>query len=229
MPRSGSTWSYNVVRSLLKRRGRLDTTVHGWIDNEVQLDDLLGAYDDSTSDLVVKVHRLGELALEYIRKGRAKNVFTVRDPRDTVVSIHWMWKEPIEQIIASKRFQYIGALYRRLDEDGKTLFVDYPSLLLQPAATIERVAIYLGIPLTPGEAHAIQGDHEIRKVAQFSSSPAMQLFKESYDPETLLHKNHVRDGSQGYWARYLSEQQAQEILAQIGIPSSCWGLSNASG
>ena len=81
MPRSGSTFSFNIVRRLLEARGSV---------YQEPTDDILGALERAgdATHLLLKAHQADDVTLALIKIGAVKAVCTVRKPEDAIAS--WM-------------------------------------------------------------------------------------------------------------------------------------------
>src|SRR5579871_5554944 len=81
MNRSGSTWSYNVVRQLLTRQGG---TVGGGYVNEVGEALLRGG--QRFDHLVFKTHGPDDYGRVLIKQRLCRTIYTYREPLDAVLS-----------------------------------------------------------------------------------------------------------------------------------------------
>ncbi|HEX6409545.1 MAG TPA: hypothetical protein VFZ88_03030, partial [Sphingomicrobium sp.] len=81
MPRSGSTFSFNIARRLLEDRGSVYQEPTG---------DLLGAFErlGGAAHLLLKGHSADKVTLQLAQLGAMKVVCTVRKPADAIAS--WM-------------------------------------------------------------------------------------------------------------------------------------------
>lgn len=79
MQRSGSTFSFNVVRHLLERRGKIC---------QVPSSDLIGVLEQSTGadHLLMKSHSANDQVIRLARLGAVKVICTVRKPEDAIAS-----------------------------------------------------------------------------------------------------------------------------------------------
>ena len=86
MPRSASTWSFNVCRLILQavsREYRADFVGENEkVDQYLQEKNVLS----QNLDFLLKTHIPGSFALELIESRQAKNICTYRDPRDSICS-----------------------------------------------------------------------------------------------------------------------------------------------
>ena len=79
MPRSGSTFSFNVVREVLRTRG----TIY-----QEPCDDVLGAVhrSEGVQHILVKTHGLDDPSMELAKAGAFQVIITVRRVEDAIAS-----------------------------------------------------------------------------------------------------------------------------------------------
>jgi hypothetical protein len=218
MIRSGSTWMFNVCRLLLEQRGDLDRMVPGYLGEAEDADRALQQLDLQGRNVLLKLHNPGPYAERLVREHRAKDLYTHRDPRDVVVSAHRMWNWSIERAIESMATTV--SVFERRRQSENTLFVAYDDILARPQALVRKIAEYLAIHVDAQTVESISAATSVvaaRKVATDPAIPFNAAFKYHYDPVTLLHKNHVRDGTSGYWRRHLTDEQAARVV-EVAAP-----------
>lgn len=217
MIRSGSTRSFNICRLLLERAGKLDRTVAGYVGEGEAADRVLEQLDAESQDVLLKMHNPGPYAEQMIREGRAKDVYTHRDPRDAIVSAHRIWNWSIEDAIGS--LATIMPVFERRWQSNNTLFIAYSDIVAHSDVVVRRIADYLGIHVdtaTEASISAATSMEAARKAASDPATPVHHKFDSHYDPVTLLHKGHIRDGRSGYWRQHLSEDQAARVVELAG-------------
>lgn len=79
MPRSGSTFTFNIVRELLERRGTVYHEPHNCILAVLER-------SQNTNHLIVKAHSADAITLRFLSVGAAKVICTVRKPEDAIAS-----------------------------------------------------------------------------------------------------------------------------------------------
>src|SRR5437764_605665 len=80
MHRSGSTFSFNVVRELLQRRGGAYQEVCSSVTSAVER-------SDGSGHVLVKEHLFDDVTLRLVELGAVKAVCTIRRPEDAVASL----------------------------------------------------------------------------------------------------------------------------------------------
>jgi len=223
MPRSASTWSFNVVTGLL-RRWNPAQTVQGGYDEDVA--GFLRGIDRDTAHAVLKCHALDPVGHTLVHIGAAKVVYTWRDIADATVSYMRMFGNDFEHAlqVMSTSLQ----LYRFHLESGNAVILGYDDIMTFPTEAIELIARYLGIEAGPDLIAAVSEETSLErvreKVEQLNSIEAQgRLIRHEntlYDPETLLNVNHIRDGGSGYGRALLSTEQ----LGRLEDLMRRWGL-----
>jgi hypothetical protein len=214
MPRSGSTWSFNVVTGLL-RRFEPSQTVHAGYDEDVGR--FLRGIDRDLSHAVLKCHSLDAFGYSLVRIGAAKVVYTWRDIADVTVSYMRMFGndfdhalDVIDTSLELRRFHL---------ERSNAVILAYNDIMTRPEKAIEAIASYLGLEGRPDLIALVNEETSLErvreKVAQLSSEETRRRLirheNTMYDPETLLNVNHIRDGNSGYGRRLLSQEQISRI------------------
>ncbi len=96
MQGSASTWVYNVCRELLLRQ--YETVSVFYCDSTAELSKELAHVEHAA---VVKMHQPDQGIIAAIANGEAPAVITVRDPRDSVVSLMERFNYPISALTGS--------------------------------------------------------------------------------------------------------------------------------
>lgn len=192
IPRSGSTWLYNVARLLLA--SRFGSAYACWIDD---LDETALAAADAA---VVKLHEPCDALAD-----RATVVMTThRDLRDIAVSLRSLNGAEFDdaQMIASAA--HARALHDHWSSRAK-LDLAYRDIATSPASQVRRVGEALGLMVDEDDAR------EIVDAVDELPSPTDRRLK--HDPTSLLHVNHRTDGRPGRWRGELSDETAEAITS----------------
>jgi hypothetical protein len=219
MPRSASTWSYNVAISLLRHTAQ---EVYGGYDENLHR--FLCGLPASCVHAVLKCHSLDDAGLGLAQLQAAKVVYTWRDLADATASFMTMFGVDFEDII-SVMSSSLDLLLRHRSNGG--LILSYEAIMQQPTESVAAVASYLNVAARQeliaeiAEANSFYRMRE--KVKEISSleydGSLIRHERTSYDPETLLNLHHIRDGSSGYGAGRLKEDQLrrlEELLREKG-------------
>ena len=219
MPRSGSTWSYNVCRLLLTEtfgEENVERVYREAADAERYLTQING----SQKVHLLKLHYPGQTAMQFVTEGKAKNIYTLRDPLDALASFKEVFGDPVQS--AAKRIRHSLEAADRFRRESDTLFVSFDQILGSPQDQIERLARYLGVSIDDDAVSRLHGATSLGKVKEITqtmgSQPNTKLLragKSLYDPETLYHVQHATKADTRDWHAELTEEEvsaAHDIL-----------------
>jgi len=217
--RSASTWSYNVAIAVLRHSAQ---DVYGGYDENLQR--FLCSLPPSCVHAVLKCHSLDTAGLGLAQLQAAKIIYTWRDLADATASFMTMFDVDFEQAIAAMSSSL--DLYRHHRSNG-ALILSYEAITQQPTESVAAIASYLNVAAHQeliaeiAEAHSF--DRMRKKVKEISSlnygGHLVRHERTSYDPETLLNRHHIRNGSTGYGADRLNQDQLRrldELLREKG-------------
>jgi hypothetical protein len=187
MPRSASTFSFNVAREALCARGR----VHQENSRNV-LAELARAGD--TDHVLMKAHQLDDLSILLGRYGAMRVICTVRKPEDAVASWMQMFKTPEEEAIAGMRAWL--RLYRELKPFALT--VSYLKIDLHPVMAAWQIMRFLFPGATITEAWRSSRRYskaEVKKrtdaLVDRQAAAVKDVGVSWYDRNTFFHRRHV--------------------------------------
>ena len=224
MPRSGSTWSYNVILGVLRRCFPGEEIHNGYGEAPVEF---LKEVPPTASHVVMKCHRMTPLARTLAQTRAAKVIYTWRDLADAVAS--WLrmfggrFEDGLRNVGASLELRAFHAAH------GNAVIIGYEELLDQPQPAIRRIGEYLA----PGRVTA----RIVAEVARETSLARMQGKVKRInvmdtrrliggpdswvDPETHLHRYHIRHPRPGEAAKTLTAKQRKRIHEFLKrLPSS---------
>ena len=188
MPRSGSTWLYNVLRLLLQRQlSEGQAFSSGWFANRQSVDD--------EGLQLLKLHKYDA---EMARSARFI-AYSYRDPRDALASARRKFGTPLT----------LGWLDDCIGQHDAWVKVAqhvlrYESMLDDPQKQARALARRLGLPATLGEAVCA----EIGELSFDSAGPR----NEQYHDINLFHRDHrTSDGQPGRWRTELPAALQTEI------------------
>jgi hypothetical protein len=184
MPRSGSTWLYNVIRCLLKQAGK---DVYGaWIGN----------YNPSNPSKthIVKIHDFSE---ELAKKGDL--IFTSRrDLRDIATSLMLRsWANQSD--IVSKLNRIIESHQKWFD--CSTYELIYERMIESKLKEVKALSEVLCLDLSSDSIQLA-----LDRVESFKHEG-----EGLFDSESLLHKNHIQNGKPGHYQNILTEAITERI------------------
>jgi hypothetical protein len=225
MYRSCSTWQYNVACRLLERHrgasrlGALTADAFREVDRRGQ---------EPAAWQVLKSHDGDPAFAAALGKGRALALYSYRDLRDVAFSLAHKFGQPFEQVTAEG-----GPLPGCLVNDAfwraqpRTLCQQYDRLIEDPLAGVREIAAHLGIETAEGEAGSLVEEFSLSANRERTDYFADQLRREGrdlddpanallWDPDTLLHWNHIRTGEIGSWRRLAGPSQVATLVVLCG-------------
>jgi len=231
MVRSASTWSYNACRQILA--GDPWPTVAGYFGEETEVDRVIASTDLTANNLLIKAHMPSEVTHTAIAQGIIKNIFTYRDPRDSLCSRITFEQREIQ---AFEHFYHALSLVRanlrlvdRYRSSNTSLFVAFDRIMSTPGAEIARIANYLDRELTADRcadiAQAIGIDRAQQVVSNLDQRTADETFhtaNRTIERTTLLQTGHINGAKTGRWHDDLTPEQ--QLTASLVLRSWLIGL-----
>jgi hypothetical protein len=186
MPRSGSTFSFNIVRRLLETRG----SVH-----QEPTFDLLGALERAgeAKHLLLKAHQADDVTLPLIKIGAVKAVCTVRKPEDAIAS--WMTTFGFtlaESLDATETWLRMFSAIR-----PHALIVPFEEIDRKPKSAAWKIARYVCDDADELIVEEIASDYTKVKVKDLSvevetrKGDIEDIGFSFYDKRTFFHRSHV--------------------------------------
>lgn len=213
MPRSATTWIYNVMFAVLKAAFPAADIRRTHNEDSQAARETLGNGADWD---IVKCHWLDENARAIFRSGSARAIYTHRDIYDAIASYLVMFRFSFDR--------GLSAISESLDvydfhcETGNFLCIDYESVVGRPISVIRGITSFLGLDVSDGAIEVIGEAHSLAAIKELSAKPTLlgedRIERNSasrWDRETQWHVRHVRNGGIGYGRRYLMPQQIEQI------------------
>jgi hypothetical protein len=186
MPRSGSTFSFNVVRELLAQRGT--------IYQEVSLSAVpVVERSGDASHVLFKAHSTDDVTLRLIELGAVKAVCTVRRPEDAIASWMEAFGFRLDESIAS--MQEWLKMFERLRNHA--LVVRYEQIDRHPWRAALRIARYVCPDawvkdvLRAARTHSKTRVKAITDKLDEETDNVVDVSFSYYDRSTFLHRRHV--------------------------------------
>ena len=218
LPRSGSTWVYNVARELLGRRYPAGPIACGFSDDLAAL----GAIQSRpVRCFLVKAHNpRGELRA-LLGSTNVRLLISIRDPRDAVASLMQSFRLAFHEAACA-----VYSSARAVAEIARShhhLLLRYEDGFPNDVATVERICDALGCteeaPVLSGIHHELsragvsQRIGELGRRGVFKPAPAFA----TWDPKTQWHPDHLGDGRVGKYAEVLTAGQIRRLEQHFGF------------
>lgn len=186
MPRSGSTFSFNIVRRLLEARGST---------YQEPTHDVLGALERAgeAAHLLLKGHWADDVTIALTKIGAVKAVCTVRKPEDAIAS--WMTTFGFtlaESLDAAETWLRMFSAIRT-----HALVVPFEEIDQKPQAAAWKIARYVCDDADELTVRKIASDYTKAKVKDLSAEVEARrgdiedIGFSFYDKKTFFHRSHV--------------------------------------
>jgi hypothetical protein len=187
MPRSGSTFSFNAAREILRTRGTVYQEASG---------DVVGAAcrSDGADHLLIKAHKLDAPSLALARSGGMRIIMTVRRVEDAIASLINTF-DTVPESIALQVMRDWLELFQQLRPHA--LMVPFEQVDRRPWLVTLRIARLLNLRIGPTAGLAIArrfSKAEVKRRTETMScgdDGVVDLGFSQYDQETFFHRRHV--------------------------------------
>jgi hypothetical protein len=217
MPRSGSTLQYQIVVEIVKRVSLGNGM--GWI-RTCSSQDLLSKIEESDTWLIIKIHDYRQITdiKSLICDKRVLLLYSYRDLRDVAVSIAHKDNTKVISLILSDFFDKVLENYYFWTGFPKTFISQYETMTEDLSGEIQRIADYLQIDLDQSTVSQIGQklslDNQRKRIANFDfNNKGKRSGASVFDPDTLLHGNHIFSGLSQQWKKELISLEVALIEA----------------
>lgn len=218
---SASTWAYNVCRELFLLQN--PSVIVLYSDSGAELAEQLSRVEHAA---VVKMHQPDDDIIAAIHADQVPAIVTVRDPRDSIVSLMerfgYSFERSLGHVIAST--SQIAKI-----QSGVGLRFQYESGFFNHAQSVAEIAEVLRIPASAEQCEEIFSRYSSESVRafvkDFESLPEERKVTKNgstWDANTMIHRTHIGDGAVGKWKERLSPSE-QNALAPLSGVIRTWG------
>jgi ADP-heptose:LPS heptosyltransferase/GR25 family glycosyltransferase involved in LPS biosynthesis/glycosyltransferase involved in cell wall biosynthesis len=204
---SGSTWLYNVVREICLQSGQKFASMYSDTAN-LPYDRLLDGF------LIVKSHNPDASIINLMREYDISGVVTVRDPRDSVVSVMQRFGYSFED--AATFVEASSIFLSSLSAEISLQVFKYENGFVESTETICAITALLGLQLSAEEIASIMAtlgpDGVKAKIGELLDAGAIQEGQLVWDLDTAWHANHVGDRKIGKYAEMLNDDQQATVM-----------------
>lgn len=222
LPRSGSTWAYNVVRLMLLNCFGRDEVHATYQEGPAGDQAIRDALVDERHTLL-KLHYPEDGVMEAVQDGIVRNVYTRRHPLAALASFREKFGGRIADI-ANRLRTSLEAADEWSKQGDHTLFITFEDLVATPDQQLRRIAAFLELDIGQDVETSILEETSFDSVQRITklleadkSSGKLQVAGDSFfDPETQYHLNHATRSTTRDWQAELSPDDvavASEILA----------------
>ncbi len=207
IPRSASTWMYNLVLALLERQ---TSSVDGhYVDVPNSLAALIS--DRNEREIAIKTH-VGTHDFWETVPTDAHFIITTRDVRDGIASSRHMF----QSVSFQRAIQYSRAaadFSMRAANQQNALVFRYEDKFFEQLSTVIAVAEQLGVPVRTSDAEDIldqlSRENVLKRIKKLQMDGVIgdDADSASHDPRTHWHPGHLKDGRVGKYIDILSQDE----------------------
>lgn len=225
IPRSGTVWTFNVIRELLRLDGQIykQISVNGPQQVDLCLNALAQLVHDTDTNWIMHFHDVTDLAIETSEKYDVRPFFNFRDPRDVVVSQMRLHNVSFDDAVSMTDEAYLQ--FERVGQMPNVMLVPYEHLKNHAPAIIFQLANRLGFLVSASqideivEATSLERHREIvdsMANAQANLQTVNQGTREiRIDQEHLLTDRHIQSGAIGRWKSELNSTQQDQCCERF--------------
>lgn len=242
IPRSGTTWAFNVLRYILEAKDVPYATRNA--NSRAEVDAALAATKPA-ENLILHFHDITDAAFEAARRPGVASFFCFRDPRDVVVS--QMRLHDADFPAAVRAIQAAFKCFKSALGIPGIMVIPYPHIRDHAEALIFQMATTIGRFLTPQTVGDIAQRTSIerhKEVMETLNRPAVG--RAEGDAETIftgvreilmdsthfINDRHIQSGATGRWKEELTQDQQDEVnrtfaevIARLGFDAAAPGRS----
>ena len=212
MTRSGSTLQYNIVADVLELKGigvRL-----GW-EHYTKFQNIK---DRSVTDKynIFKNHFLtDEISNELEKHNNSRLMYVYRDIRDVCVSLMEKESKTFKQIFDSKALhKAINQYYVVMQSPIKKYVQSYEVMFFDTKQEIKNIASFFNEELSDKEIDALYNsvsfEAQKEKIEKYKiEKDYISSGNQNFNPETLLHTNHIKDGGVEKYKTVLKKEEIE--------------------
>ncbi len=218
---SGSTWLFNVVRTIAQTSMPISSRfIH-------TTQDLAGL--NTSGKLIVKTHETEPPAAVWLTARAGTILITLRDPRDAVVSLMRYQKHDFAKALSLAAHSAEACTAQAADP--RALLLRYEDGFASQPQTVAQLAQHLNLPVEAATAERIFQAHSRAAVESHIATLAQARHvlhevggTDYMDPHTQWHRHHAgRTGASGTWRHSLNAAQISAIKARLAPWMQEWG------
>jgi hypothetical protein len=225
MPRSGSTWQYQIVSHLLEEsRGGLRG---GFLEQPEDFERIAEQTADRPLWLALKTHHGHPPYAQALREGRALAVYSYRDLRDVMYSLMHKMHLSFDEVLQKDLLEQCFIDHVFWTELPNVLCQRYEDIMADPVGGVKEIAAFLAVPLSDAEAVRLADQYSL-EANRLRARQLMEQFHNKgidlkqpenavlHDEHTQLHWNHIRDGRVGSWRDEATPEQVVVLTKLCG-------------
>ena len=214
MIRSGSTLQYQIASDLVERY-KLGSRLEYF--REAMFPEMYSVYQRQVGHKVFKAHLCTAEIQELFGRGEAIGLYSYRDIRDVAVSAMRKFEMSFKELMQKKWLEFAiesGELWR---QQPRVFISKYEEMVVDLHVEVLKTAKLLGISVSSLQAVEIAKEYEVeRQRIRMKTTQRGIDVKDSFDPHSLLHHNHIFEAEIGGWKKYLTDAEIELLENKFG-------------
>lgn len=214
MWRSGSTWSFNVVKSIVQENDP-NATIYADFANTKSLKKIIEKKTEQFDNIVLKCHNLDEFGKSLVRHNRVKVVYTYRNPMEAITSGMQVFNKKFKTglTLVKKSFELLQ--FQKKYEN--VCLIPYNEIMNDSFLTVKKLSKHFDINLDEEKLKKIDTNFQRKKVKELVNGILKEvnniddIDNQFYNKINLFHRNHIREDDALPWEEYLTQEQKEEV------------------
>ncbi|MCT8340061.1 FkbM family methyltransferase [Flavobacteriaceae bacterium TK19130] len=204
--RSGSTLQYNLVANIVETANSGKRLPYF---NPSEFHKIKKDNSEYSGLKVIKLHKLTSEIEAEIKSGNALVIHSYRDIRDVIVSsINKKWFNEDSSNVKEATLQYLDDHNQWTQCNGKIISRKYEDFAFNISEEIQVLCDFLDIRLDQKEIESIADSVNLDRLknsqAKIPNNKKESASNQTFNKDTLLHTNHIHDGSRNQFLNSLS-------------------------
>lgn len=214
MYRSGSTLQYQITVRLVEE-AKIGHKVD-WVKPE-EFPQLARQNTDNRGLKVFKCHVCTDAVVEEFEKKNAKGVYIFRDIRDVAASYMRKYEVDFAGMLRSHILERSLENYCKWTSLPNVSISQYERVIPDLPSEVEKIAVHIGAVLEKEKyreiAEEFSLDKQLRRIEEFKRKADREKNGKSqiFDPDTMLHTNHITSTSKENWQQSLKREEVAYI------------------
>lgn len=219
LQRSGSTWLFNVVREVLKRKYGEVLSLEATSLEALQK---MPSELNESGCILIRCHTVTGSLLNFLLASDARFVLSLRDPRDSIASLcsqlggrSGNWCIDVSRSLA--------AIQTVRDRSNKALLFQFEDGYVEKPGSVQQLAKHLGVSLVETEVAEILALFSKESVQKYLDKVVVSKGENDRggwktDPLTGFNERHIGDGRIGKWRELPFPDEAEWVDRAFGAP-----------